>query len=38
MPADIPECIEDLSDVLTLAKKVKMKRLEQAKLHALDED
>jgi hypothetical protein len=38
MPADIPECIEDLPDVLTLAKKKNMKRREQAKLHALDED
>jgi hypothetical protein len=36
MPADIPEFIEDLPDVLTLAKK--MKRREQAKLHALDEN
>jgi hypothetical protein len=36
MPADIPEFIENLSDVLTLAKK--KKRREQAKLHALDED
>jgi hypothetical protein len=36
MPADIPEFIEDLPDVLTLAKK--MKRREQTKLHALDED
>jgi hypothetical protein len=38
MPADIPECIEDLPDVLTLAKKKNKKRREQAKLHALDED
>jgi hypothetical protein len=38
MPADIPEFIEDLPDVLTLAKKKNMKRREQAKLHALDED
>jgi hypothetical protein len=38
MPADIPEFIEDLPDVLTLAKKKIMKRREQAKLHALDED
>jgi hypothetical protein len=34
-PADIPEFIEDLPDVLTLAKKKNMKRREQAKLHAL---
>jgi hypothetical protein len=38
MPADIPELIEDLPDVLALAKKKNMKRREQAKLHALDED
>jgi hypothetical protein len=38
MPADIPEFIEDLLDVLALAKKKYMKRREQAKLHALDED
>jgi hypothetical protein len=38
MPAAIPEFIEDLPDVLALAKKKSMKRLEQAKLHALDED
>jgi hypothetical protein len=38
MPADIPEFIEDLPDVLTLARKKNMKRREQAKLHALDED
>jgi hypothetical protein len=38
MPADIPEFIEDFSDVLALAKKTNMKRREQAKLHALDED
>jgi hypothetical protein len=38
MPAAIPECIEDLPDVLALAKKKNMKRREQAKLHALDED
>jgi Reverse transcriptase (RNA-dependent DNA polymerase) len=38
MPADIPEFIEDLPDVLALAKKKSMKRREQAKLHALDED
>jgi hypothetical protein len=37
MLVDIPEFLEDLPDVLTLAKK-KMKRREQAKLHALDED
>jgi hypothetical protein len=35
MPADIPEFIEDLPDVLTLAKKKNIKRREQAKLHAL---
>jgi hypothetical protein len=38
MPADIPEFIEDLPDVLVLAKKKNMKRREQAKLHTLDED
>jgi hypothetical protein len=38
MPADTPEFIEDLPDVLTLAKKKNMKRREQAKLHALAED
>jgi hypothetical protein len=38
MLADIPEFIEDLPDVLTLAKKKNMKRREQAKLHALDEE
>jgi hypothetical protein len=38
MPAVIPEFIEDLPDVLALAKKKNMKRREQAKLHALDED
>jgi hypothetical protein len=38
MPADIPKFIEDLPDVLALAKKKNMKRREQAKLHALDED
>jgi hypothetical protein len=37
-PADIPEFIEDLPDVLALEKKRNMKRREQAKLHALDED
>jgi hypothetical protein len=37
MPADISEFIEDLPDVLTLAKKKSMNRREQAKLHALDE-
>jgi hypothetical protein len=36
--ADISEFIEDLPDVLALAKKKNMKRREQAKLHALDED
>jgi hypothetical protein len=38
MPADIPEFIEDLPNMLALAKKIYMKRREQAKLHALDED
>jgi hypothetical protein len=38
MPADIPEFIKDLPDVQALAKKKNMKRREQAKLHALDED
>jgi hypothetical protein len=38
MPAVIPEFIEDLPDVLALAKKNNIKRREQAKLHALDED
>jgi hypothetical protein len=38
MPAEIPEFVEDFPDVLTLAKRKKMKRREQAKLHALDED
>jgi hypothetical protein len=36
-PADIPEFIEDLPDVLTLAKKKNMKRREQTKPNALDE-
>jgi hypothetical protein len=38
MPADMPEFIEDLPDVLALAKNKNMKRREQAKLLALDED
>jgi hypothetical protein len=38
MPADIPEFIEDLPNVLALAKKKNMKRRKQAKLHALDEE
>jgi hypothetical protein len=38
MRADIPEFIEDLPDVLALVKKKNIKRREQAKLHALDED
>jgi hypothetical protein len=38
MPADIPEFIEDLPDVLALAKEKNMKRREQAKLHALEKD
>jgi hypothetical protein len=37
-PADIPEFTEDLPDVLTLAKKKNMKRQEQTKPSALDED
>jgi hypothetical protein len=37
-PADIPEFIEDLPDVLTLAKQKNMKRREQTKPSALDED
>jgi hypothetical protein len=36
-PADIPEFIEDLPDVLPLAKK-KNRRREQSKPNALDED
>jgi hypothetical protein len=36
-PADIPEFIEDLPDVLTLANNKNMKRREQTKLNALDE-
>jgi hypothetical protein len=38
IPADIPKFIEDLPDVLTLAKKKCMKSREQTKLNALDED
>jgi hypothetical protein len=38
MPAAIPELIEYLPDVLALAKRKNMKRREQAKLHALDEE
>jgi hypothetical protein len=38
IPAAIPEFIEDLPDVLALAKRKNMKRREQAMLHALDED
>jgi hypothetical protein len=38
MPADIPEFIENLPDVLPLAKKKIMKCREQAKPNALDED
>jgi hypothetical protein len=38
MPADIPEFIKDLPIVLAGANKKNMKRREQAKLHALDED
>jgi hypothetical protein len=37
-PAAIPEFIEDLPDVLPLAKKKNMKRREQTKPNALDED
>jgi hypothetical protein len=36
MPADIPEFIEDLPNVMSMAKKKIMKRRERAKLHALD--
>jgi hypothetical protein len=36
IPADILEFIEDVPDVLALAKKKNMKRREQAKMHALD--
>jgi hypothetical protein len=38
MPADIPEFIEDLPDVPTLAKKKNMKRWEQTKPNVLDKD
>jgi hypothetical protein len=38
MPADIQELNEDLPDVLPLAKKKDMKRREQTKPNALDED
>jgi hypothetical protein len=37
-PADIPEFIEDLSDVLQLAKNKPIKRREQMKSNALDGD
>jgi hypothetical protein len=37
-PADIPEFIGDLPDVLTLAKKKDMMRREQTKPNALDKD
>jgi hypothetical protein len=37
-PADIPESIEDLSNELPLVKKKNVKRREQIKLNALDED
>jgi hypothetical protein len=37
-PVDIPEFIEDLPDVVALAMKKNMKRREQAKPNALDED
>jgi hypothetical protein len=36
-PADIPEFIRDLPNVLTLAKKKNMKRRDQTKPNALDE-
>jgi hypothetical protein len=38
MPADIPEFIEDLLDVLPLAKRRNMKHRKQTKPNALDED
>jgi hypothetical protein len=38
MPADIPEFIEDLPNVLPLVKKKNMKRREQTKRNELDED
>jgi hypothetical protein len=38
MPAAISEYNKDLPDVLALAKKNNMKRREQAKLHAINED
>jgi hypothetical protein len=38
IPADIPEFIEDLPDVITLAKKNTMKRRVQTKTNVLDED
>jgi hypothetical protein len=38
MLADIPEFIEDLPNVLTLAKKKNMKHREQTKPNAIDED
>jgi hypothetical protein len=38
MPADITEFIEDLPDVLALAKKTNMKRRERTKPNALDKD
>jgi hypothetical protein len=37
-PADIPECNEDLPNVLALAKKKSMKLPEQTKPNVLDED
>jgi hypothetical protein len=37
IPADIPEFIEDLPDVLTLEELKNMKRREQTKPNALDE-
>jgi hypothetical protein len=38
MPGGIPDFIEDLPDVLPLGKKTNMKRREQTKPNALDED
>jgi hypothetical protein len=38
VPVDIPEAIEDLPDVIPLAKKENMKRREQTKPNVLDED
>jgi hypothetical protein len=38
MPADVPDCIEDLPDMLPLAKEKDMKRREQTNPNALDEN